>query len=264
MFSHHNVNQSFNLPENHISYEAESVVQKLIKPLQEKLSISYFNYSITYPDTSGFTLHNNARFYESWFTNEFPMCELSFEPGWYTWETCSTPTFLALSKQMDIGDGVILFERRNGMMITSAFASTVDNKQAPNTFLNNLTILKRFSGYFSEQCKNYIDRAHSQRITPLQDKIMQIQPEPRNYFIDNDLSSHELFHPFNLLSVREYECFRLLINSYSTMAISEKLGISTNTVNVYISRIKRKLQCYNKQQMLEKVKSTGLVEYFLN
>ena len=255
------INRTFYLPENHISYEAQSVVQKLIKPLKDKLAINYFNYSVTYPDTSGFTLHNNAKFYESWFENEFPMSELYFEPGWYRWETCGSLKFLENSQQMDIGNGIVLFQRQNEKMITTAFATSVDNRLAYETYLNNLNLLKRFSNYFSENSKNIMDLAQNELIVPLPEKIMQVDAAPSMGLPDAELISHELFYPFNELSTREQACLRLLISGYSTMVISEKLNISINTVNVYISRIKRKLQCYNKQQIIEKAQSAGIIEY---
>lgn len=255
-------NKTSFLPENHISYEAQPAVQKLIQPLQDKLAITYFNYSVTYPDTSGFTLHNNAKFYESWFKNEFPMCELYFEPGWYSWETCSSTKFIEISQGMDIFNGIVLFERQNDKMITTAFATSVENKHVYDGYLNNLNLLKRFSTYFAEQCKSIIDIAQNERIIPLPENIMRV--DATSSFSHAELLNNELFYPFNLLSTREQECVKWLINGYSTGHIGEKLNVSISTVNVYISRIKRKLQCFNKQQIIEKAKSVGVIEYLLN
>ncbi|MCS5711347.1 LuxR C-terminal-related transcriptional regulator [Candidatus Berkiella aquae] len=263
MHSASTLNKTSFLPENHISYEAQSTVQKLIQPLQDKLAITYFNYSVTYPDTSGFTLHNNAKFYESWFKNEFPMCELFFEPGWYSWETCSSTKFIEISQKMELFNGIVLFERQNDKMITTAFATSVENKHVYDGYLNNLNLLKRFSTYFAEQCKSIIDIAQNERIIPLPEKIMRVGVTP-NMPSTEELLSNELFYPFNLLSAREQECVKWLINGYSTGLIAEKQKVSINTVNVYISRIKRKLQCFNKQQIIKKAKSLGIIDYLLD
>ncbi len=119
------------------------------------------------------------------------------------------------------------------------------------------------AAYFAEQCKNIIQLSQNERIMPLPEMIMQVDVMPSLRPFDTELVSNQLFYPFNLLSTREQECFKLIISGYSTKAISEKLSITTSTINIYISRIKRKLECYNKQQMIEKAKSLGIIEYFL-
>ncbi|HRE31988.1 MAG TPA: LuxR C-terminal-related transcriptional regulator, partial [Candidatus Berkiella sp.] len=71
-------------------------------------------------------------------------------------------------------------------------------------------------------------------------------------------------YPFNLLSERESESYRLLIQGYSNTEISHKLGLSTKTVDVYINRIKAKLNCENRKALIHKAHDSGIIEYYLD
>jgi len=57
--------------------------------------------------------------------------------------------------------------------------------------------------------------------------------------------------PFELLSNRELEVFRLIGNGFGTHRIAEKLFISTRTVEAYRAHIKEKLKLKNGDELLE-------------
>lgn len=61
----------------------------------------------------------------------------------------------------------------------------------------------------------------------------------------------------NLFAPRELDCIELLLFGYSYKCIANKLGLSTRTVEYYIENIKRKLNCTNKQMLIEKLLQLG-------
>lgn len=60
-------------------------------------------------------------------------------------------------------------------------------------------------------------------------------------------------------SPRELDCIKLLMFGYSYKRIASKLDLSTRTIEYYIENIKRKLDCCNKQMLIDKLLQMGYV-----
>lgn len=52
------------------------------------------------------------------------------------------------------------------------------------------------------------------------------------------------------LSQREHECASLLINGLTLKQMGATLGISERTVEYYVARIRKRVQCHNKQALI--------------
>lgn len=63
------------------------------------------------------------------------------------------------------------------------------------------------------------------------------------------------------LSYRELECFRHIILGMSAREISVELKISKRTVEEYVERIKNKLGCMNKREIISLAFNTGYVQF---
>lgn len=61
----------------------------------------------------------------------------------------------------------------------------------------------------------------------------------------------------NFFSPREMDCINLLLFGYSYKHIANKLDLSSRTVESYIENIKIKLNCNNKQRLIEKLLDMG-------
>jgi DNA-binding CsgD family transcriptional regulator len=97
-----------------------------------------------------------------------------------------------------------------------------------------------------------------------------LEPYISNHFdgttVDNlnaDKFKQALEYPLNLLSERENECYRLLIKGFGYAQIAQKLKIATPTVALYLTRIKQKLKCSTKSELLLIAENAGLVDYHL-
>jgi DNA-binding CsgD family transcriptional regulator len=53
------------------------------------------------------------------------------------------------------------------------------------------------------------------------------------------------------------------VKGYTSAAISEELILAPTTVDVYIARMKQKLGCSSKRELIIKAQELGLVEYFV-
>lgn len=256
------------LHQEHISYVAEDRIKKIAAPLSKIGDIHYFCYGVNYPDTTGFTLHTNSSYYETWFERQFPMCGFHLDSGWYLWDSILPTEQLEVAKEFGIGQGVNYVNHQKDKTEIFSFGSKPNNSKVLGFYLNNQNLLKRFSHYFLENSSDLIEVADQQRIKPLPNMIKKVNHTENafnqlkdNPVIDNFL--HELSYPFNLLSERECECFSLILKSYSIAQMSEELSLAIPTVAVYISRIKQKLKCTNRSELIQIARKAGLVEYFV-
>ena len=64
-----------------------------------------------------------------------------------------------------------------------------------------------------------------------------------------------------LLTERQQECLSLLIRGKTAKQIANILDISLRTVEEHIIKIKQKLNCYNKSQLVEKAIDSGFLYY---
>ena len=63
------------------------------------------------------------------------------------------------------------------------------------------------------------------------------------------------------LTDRQQECLFLLIRGKSAKQIANILAVSLRTVEDHIIKIKQKLNCYNKSQLIEKAIDSGFLYY---
>lgn len=251
-----------NLPfnTNHISYSAQDKVREILSPLTKMANIHYFNYSVTYPDNSSFTLHTNEQFYESWFLNEFTMWELHLNSGIYFWDSVDKPK-TEFANNLGIGNGIFIVNRLSDRTEVAAFATRPDNADINNFYLNHPNLFKRFINHFTHTAKPLIGLAKQQRIflpntreqsSPLQN----LHLSPKERLISGT--------PFDLLSKREFACYLLLIRGYSLEQIAQQLNLALPTIANYIARTKIKLNCKTKHELIHLGERFGLVEYVTN
>lgn len=250
------------IPDNHISYQAQEDVKKLLKPLDDKYGIHYFNYTLSFPNNTGITLHTDADFYKSWFTLELPMCQFSHQSGWYFWENCSSSKMIDLAKILGIGKGILHIEHTNDMIITSAFAMRPE-RQNEVFLLNNLNLLKGFTAHFQEEAKNIINQAKKELISYTPSMIASLENDVLSKQQLSNNPQDWAFGPLEQLSNREQQCFYLMLKGYSMYDMSKLLGLSASSVNMYIARIKHKLKCDSKQALIDLAQRYGIVSYHL-
>ncbi len=66
----------------------------------------------------------------------------------------------------------------------------------------------------------------------------------------------------NIFSPREMDCIHFLLFGYSYKHIANKLDLSSRTVEGYIERIKVKLNCHNKQRLIDKLLEMGFIREY--
>jgi DNA-binding NarL/FixJ family response regulator len=256
------------LPQNHISLSGSNFLKNILAPLTQLSDIHYFHYGVNFPDNSVFSLSTNSQYLESWYTSQFPHCGFHLSEGWHLWNTHLPQKQLEVAENLDIGHGIHLVRHQKEKTEVFGFASHCDNRKIYDFYLNQSHLLKKFTQYFLEEAKELITIGQAQLIVPPPKMILKDENLEKISYKQNDLPAINSFyqkinHPFRLLSKRESECFGLLIQGISSTAIGHKLGLSSKTVYVYIDRIKQKLGCHNKEELIIKAQEAGLIEYYL-
>jgi DNA-binding CsgD family transcriptional regulator len=251
------------LSPNHISIESEGHIQQILKPLAKISGIHYFSYGINFEDTSGFTLTTHANYYETAIRKQFPLCGFHLNTGWHLWETTLPIEQQLLSKNLNIGNGILWVKHLQDRTEIIEFAGDADNRQMYDFYMNNKSLLKRFITYFTDEAKELITTATCQKVTPSDNMILRHNLQ-KPFNIDQSHLNHflnELESPQHSLSNRELECFLYLIKGYSIAQISSENNLAIPTIANYIHRVKQKLQCFSRKEMVQKATEMGLIEY---
>lgn len=245
---------------NHISYSAQDRVKAILSPLHKMANIQYFNYSVTYPDKSGYTLHTNEKLYEAWYLKQFPFWEFRLRSGWYLWDDIDCIQKRDFAHSLDIANGIVHIEHKQDRTEVIAFATLPENTDILQFYINEADLLKKFKKYFVERAKDLIDIANTQLVhTPEAmrgDDLLSQQVKENMPIINTDWYS-----PFDMLSNRERICCELILKGNSLAAICEQLGLALPTVANYVSRAKEKLSFKNRAELFTLAKQWGFVLY---
>lgn len=250
------------IPHDHIAISGINSVKKILSPLSKIGDIHYFHYGINYPDKSGFSLSSDSEYLTSWYTHQFPHCGFHLEGGWHLWNSTLPEAQLELGRSLNIDHGIHFIRHSTDKTEIFGFATSVDNLNIYDFYLNNLQLLKKFSQHFLNEAKELLVKAQSQLILPPPAMLSgeRLIKKPALLQVN---TVEEIDYPYNLLSERESECFSLFVKGFSNTEISKKLILSSKTVDVYINRIKQKLNCATRNDLLIKAEQAGLIEYFL-
>ncbi len=244
--------------ENHISYSAQDRVKQILTPLREMANIHYFNYSVTYLDKSGFTLHTNEKLYEAWYLKQFPFWEFRLQSGWYLWDNIDSAEKREYAQNLNIAHGIMHLEHKEDRTEVIAFATTPENSNILQFYLNQQLLLKKFKKHFIENAQDLINIGNTQLVaTP--DSMKGDETLARQIRFNMSNCHPDLNSPMAQLSIRERECCELLLKGNSLGAISLELGLALPTVANYICRAKSKLSVNNRAELFQLAQEWGYV-----
>ncbi len=196
------------------------------------------NYWLTYPHIchpkfhkQGVYLHNNVQ-------------EASLKPIWKSG-----------SDQFEIGQCIAIVNKIPGGIEEFGFSSSCPSSFQTNTLLNELHLFHLFYEKFKLENRKLLLKADDNQINIAQ---MMSGAFNRNTLPMNKISQRgELIKKMGLdsgdqLSSREIEVIRLLLLGYSAGKIGNGIRLSRRTVEHHIERIKNKLGCHSKVDLIQK------------
>ncbi len=247
------------IPSDHISYEAESTIRQMIKPLEKIGGIHYFCYGVHYPDTSSYTLHTNSKFYESWFKDEGTLFGFWLQDGWHIYDNLLPTKVSNVADSQDIGQFAIYIERRKDKTIVFEFGSRPDNMKIIDFYKDNAKLLKRFGHYFSKTLAiDIVNQAEKQLIKPPSKMTEELAVNTNHSLFD--IQNNNDF-PYKLLTEKEKCYLEYLLRGYSNNDISTHMALSPKTISKHLLTLHKKLGCYNKAELFNKALSDGVIHY---
>lgn len=147
------------------------------------------------------------------------------------------------------------------------FTTCKDNEQIVNFYINNITLFERFIVYFKNQASNVLDYTDNDKLLTRSNKIVLDNNNLHTRTKNHDFIANTTLDYINTsagkthISSREVECLYLLSKGHTVKEIAQILDISPRTVDTYIERLKQKLQCNFKSELIQKFKS-DLSKYY--
>lgn len=269
--------QSFKLRRNHRFLSASGLVRQICKPLQH-LKIHMFTYLKIFNDGSEINLSTHPEWIIDYY--ELKLYAVSAygkksngqEKGFQWWPLESTTSvfkhgreyfdsYYGLTYCLPQADGCAFF-----------FFSTSSKHYAQLEFYwNNLDLLEKFSNYFCVQATSLIKECEVSRlILPTEFRQAEIPSEKFDVLISlkyqrekflAELQKHqpdplfEFLKDYEPLTARERQCLDLVLKQLTAAQIAQQLSLSSRTVEEYLDRLKKKLQCHSKQALLLKLAS---------
>ncbi len=250
------------LDQNHTLFQTQDQMRKILSPLTKASGINYFSYGINYPDKTLYGLSTHPRYIKDSLEQQLPFHGFYLDKGWHKADTYQPSHQLEMAAEQGIGHSVLFIKKHQEMTEIFEFGACPENSKVNNFYLNNLNILKKFMLYFCQEAHDLIAQSSENMIKPDYDVARADYNSSMNKEDIDITKMITMTEPIGLLSKREKECFMLLIRGYSIADISQELSIAVPTIANYISRIKQKIKCHTKKDMVELARELNLVEYY--
>lgn len=241
-------------------------IKAICQPLFDKLKINYFDYSRFYPDNTAFGLFTDPE-YVSFFRNHETYKSGPKQvllPGKHLWQSYIDSDFL--------GEASNYFEHDHGLTIISEypdyveicnFATTPENKRILDLYLNGDDFIYRFIGYFKNQADRIIRHCAQQPVIIMPEPAPDLtdQFKVQDIITELSLDDHFLVEQFGSmqpLTKREAQCLSGLLKGKTNKAIAMDLELSPRTVDTHMDKIKNKLVCHSKSDIVRKIQNKAI------
>ncbi len=163
---------------------------------------------------------------------------------------------MSLKIQVKIADGIEVF----------GFSSSVSNDAQTTLFLNQVPSFYLFMKWFRENNRNIFNKMEDNFV----DLANLIEPAfyEKSDFLSAGLNSRKQFLEkigmsyLNLLTSKEMKIVKLVFQGYSAGKIAQQIFLSKRTVEHHIERIKQKLSCDSKFELIQKARELELLGCF--
>lgn len=173
---------------------------------------------------------------------------------------------ISIGCELDIYHRIYIIQKRLAYFNLFGFGCCSDLPQIISIMMSNIDVLIKFGKYFEDNSLSLIDFSNENPIyLPNFNKIKYIQDAEvlferdkiekvlnANYLLSakNKLSNNAVQKNISRLSKREYECINLIVQGYTAKESAKILGLSHRTIEEYIIRIKNKLGCSTRHELI--------------
>lgn len=234
-------------------------IQEICKPLKE-LGVNFFNYVRFYNDGSITILTTQGDWLKFCLENERPRVGniLDLTDGIYFWQDIFEKEVICDAKNsFNICKGMQFMNITSEYRDVYAFASENDSDYMLSYYFNNMDLFQKFILYFLDKTEDLFRQADKNRIVaPDAMKIPSIEHDMKKLsrikFMNRIRFQSHLNGEKLKLSQQQMSCLNYLSMGYTAKEIGQILDISHRTVETYIIKIKEKLKCETKPELIYK------------
>ena len=264
-----------NYPALQFNDHVAPVVAKICEPLFNNFGLTVFVYSHflsdgTYLDICTHTqwqTHYLQKFASKSFVKDYIKRISETDTKYILWDNRpdipreeNFSQFILDSCSLDIWHGFSIYKKHDNSLEAWHFATTKENYEVINFYLNRLDLLYHFILYFKDQAGKIIDIVDSQKRIYLEDKssLDSAKEDGQGIAKIQNFIDQTVIKRFPLttergvvfISKREAECVRHLSSSKTVKEIAKAMDLSPRTVESYLNNIKNKLNCSSKLEII--------------
>ncbi|MHB1947838.1 MAG: LuxR family transcriptional regulator [Gammaproteobacteria bacterium] len=221
----------------------------------KKIGIHLFSYRRCFTDGSRINFSNNADWLLDYYklnlyqSSLFEKSISSYSTGFSLWpQESSLAVFLHGRQYYNSDNGITYVINYNEYCDFFIFGADKNNKQIINFYINNLDLLKNFSGYFYNQTKKIIAVSAKNRIY-LPERAMQ--SDIGKYVYRQNITNFKNNIMLNL-SNREKSCLYGILAGQTAKQIAGELNLTFRTVEYYIENLKKKMGCRRRSEIFNR------------
>lgn len=252
--------------------ELSKKAHAFFKPLAQ-LGIIDFQFARSFYDRTQFNLGSNFPWLEDYYHQEFHKIgsfnkhPARYESGIYIWNDVGDRRLFQFARDHhDIGGGITIAEKQPDGCAFYFIGGTVDDRNITNFLVNNIGLLKKYIAYFQSENRTIIASASQHRVS------LSLPDDPENVASNSDEScllaesqtkieaflkviqpKHIYLTKDNreiMLTKAECRCLSLLLRGKTAEETATALFISKRTVEKHLERVREKLDCHNKLQLI--------------
>lgn len=257
------------LRKNHRFLSVGGHIKQICKPLQY-LQTHLFTYMKNFHDGTQINISSDPQWVDDYYSlrlhesSYFEGRPEQYASGFKWWHGGSDlPVFTHGRDYYNSHYGITLCQQVEDGCEFFFFSSGKENASMLDGYINNLDLLERFAVYFKEQAQSILRKCGKQRIVR-QGNDKHIISEAEGVRRDMLLASvgvdfkdvSLLLQRFTPLTPRENECLDYLLKESTTSNIAAAMNISIRTAETHIERIKNKLHCRTKNELIIKLLSS--------
>lgn len=262
--------------EDHISYQLADKFKERMQPFMDEMGLAFFSIHI-FNEKGDFTMLYTDRGVE----------QILYDPSMHHIGVFRTAlnryselkqgltkeALKQLSDKHNISFGLSYITKlANEYHVSHAAISENTSTQSANLIFQP-DILLYTRNYALENCADLIAQAKTQYLefplntpTKIAKHLCQhwktVMQKRFNFHkkICNNKATFRYKDHFSRLSTREFECYLLLLNRNTNKEIASKMTVSVKHIERTIAKIKTKLGCYSRDQLIEAAYYNGLIE----
>lgn len=242
------------LSTNHPIFTTSKDVEEIIKPLKQ-MGIVFFDYSRSDNDHGHTSLMTHPHVYKHYLEKKYyQIGNMESQPTKYKSQILLMNTlpnqhiYDDLIRSRNIDHGLQIIHKNENSCEFFSFAANRGNYSIANTYLNKLDVFKNFIMYFKDQAAALIRQVEKKRIFyPFHNEKLDILHCDHQ---DNEINM--VSKPI-MLSKRQLQIARELLNGKTVKEISQELNLSHRTIESYINHLKDKIQSRNRSELIVKL-----------